>query len=112
MNYVDNSVTHIFSVIAIPVVIAYYNAGNWMLPGTRDMLIRHKERKIEASMKSIPSLPKPVTFCPKFNLPKLSDYSKPSFPANYWSKWTKRTLDMMLPGSSWVSSTALRDLAA
>lgn len=76
------------------------------------MLIQHKRRKMEVSSKPLPPLADPVAFGPKHKLPKLDDYSKRFFPASFWSKWTKRTLDMVLPGSSWISSAALRDLAA
>ena len=70
-----------------------------------------KIRRLNAQNWELPPLPEPVNFKPKYNLPHLDDYSKDRFPASYWSKWTKRTLDMVLPGSSWVSSDCLRELA-
>ena len=50
-------------------------------------------------------------FVPKYKLPVLDNYASSRFPASYWTKWTKRTLEMLLPGSSRVSSSGLRDLA-
>ena len=75
-------------------------------------LLHYKKLKEECSSMPLPPIPDQVKFSPRFNLPVLDDYNKSSFPESYWSKWTKRTLDMVLPGSSWVSSMALRDLAA
>jgi hypothetical protein len=64
-----------------------------------------------ASSMVIPCAPLMVTFKPKFNLPKLEDY-RGIFPAAYWAKWKKNTVASMMPGKSWISSLALRDLAA
>ena len=60
--------------------------------------------------KPIPPLPEPAVFKPKFRLPTLSTY-RGEFNASYWAKWKKRTLADVLPHKSWVSSSALRDMA-
>jgi hypothetical protein len=83
-----------------------------MLPGTKERLEVHRSRFKEAATKEIPRIPEPARFEPKYDLPILEDYSLAKFPASYWSKWKKRSLNMLMPGSSWVSSEGLRDLAA
>ena len=73
---------------------------------------REKEMALICSFrgKQIPPLPAPASFNPKFKLPTLSTY-RGEFKASYWAKWRKRTLTDVLPHKSWVSSSALRDMA-
>ena len=82
-----------------------------MLRATRDCLLVHKRRIEEARVSPLPPVPPLATFKLRFSLPLLKDYSSSVFPAIYWAKWIKRSLHAVLPGSSWVSSSALRDLA-
>ena len=64
-----------------------------------------------ASSMTIPAPPPLVTFRAEYNLPILDDY-RGDFPASYWAKWGKNSFASMMPGKSWVSSEALRDLAS
>ena len=70
-----------------------------------------QQARQKATRTGLPTEPGLVDFHPKHCLQKLEDYSLCVFPAQYWSKWKKRSLDMLLPGSSWVSAQGLRDLA-
>ena len=71
----------------------------------------HKRRRLNASRRAIPPVGKMTKFVPKYDLPVLEDYNEDKYSANYWSKWVKRSLAMVLPGRSWVSIEGLRDLA-
>ena len=77
----------------------------------RDLAQLRLKRMEEAQWIPLPPLPDPAHFTPKYNLPLLKDYSLPVYPATYWTKWTKRTLEQVLPDRSWVSVPALRELA-
>ena len=57
-----------------------------------------------------PKIPPGKIWKPKCaNLPLLSSYKR-TLPANYWSKWNKRTFSQVLPTKSWVSSTKIQEL--
>lgn len=74
-------------------------------------LERYKKIKREAANQPLKDLPPPVEATLKHKLPILQDYNKEKFPASFWSKWRKRSLDDLLPGSSWVEEKKLRELA-
>ena len=58
---------------------------------------------------TLPPLPLKAEFKPKFDLPRMIDYTG-VLRASYWAKWRKRGLSRLVPGKSWVSASALRDL--
>ena len=40
-------------------------------------------------------------FIAKNNLPRLERYAR-QLPTSYWNKWTKRTVEQLLPHKSWL----------
>ena len=59
-----------------------------------------------------PRMPPGKVWKPKCaNLPILGNYQR-SLPASYWLHWNKRNFEQVLPTSSWVSSSKLRELCS
>ena len=57
--------------------------------GLRLRLLEDCQRRREASVEVLPSVPEPVEFNAKHGLPVLEDYGASVFPEEYWARWVK-----------------------
>ena len=81
-----------------------------LLPAQREVMRGRKRLWQEAMDSPLPQLPPMATFSPKFDLPKLDCY-RGELKASYWAKWLTRKMTRQSKDKSWVSASALRDLA-
>ena len=77
----------------------------------RQRILEHVCMRQEAAGEELPEVPAPVVFKAKHGLPVLEDYDAPIFPADYWSKWVKKSFMDYGSVRSWVDPDLLLDLA-
>ena len=83
-----------------------------MAMAVRLRLMEECQRRKEADGEELPEVPAPVIFRAKHGLLVLEDYDAPEFPAEYWSKWTKKSFVDYDQVKSWVDPDMLLDIAS